>query len=107
MNRMINLFFYLSSAENAQKLVGSLLRERLVAHAAISEGAETMNNFDGSGEIRKEYVITAQTKAVLFEEISAFVTKNYQDEIRIFSLPIAQCNDAFSEVIRNRTKDPG
>lgn len=105
---MVNLFFYLNNEENANVLVRSLLHERLIAHAAISKCTETMGTMLGeSNMLREEFVITAQTKAVLFEEITAFVQKNSQDEIRIFSVPIVQCNDTFAEIIRSHTKDPG
>ena len=104
---MVNLFFYLDREENARQLVTALLRERLVAHAAISHCTVTMSTFNAQEEAKEEYVITAQTKAVLFDEVSAFVKNNFKGEIRIFSTPIAQCNDVFSEVIRTHTKDPG
>lgn len=104
---MVNLFFYLSDEEKARGLVSGLLEKKLVAHASITAGTETLFNNERQMVTRNECTVTAQTKAVLFEEISAFVRETYGNEIRIFSMPIAQCNDAFSQVIRNETKDPG
>ena len=104
---MVNLVLYLSDENKARTLVTTLLQKKLIAHASIATSRETLSALDGKLNVNLECVITAQTKAVLFEEISRLVTENYGNEIRIFSIPIAQCNDSFSEVIRTETKDPG
>ena len=104
---MVNLFFYLSDETKARELVSGLLEQRLVAHASITTGNETVRNAEKQVTLRNECIVTAQTKALLFEEISNYVNRYYGNEIRIFSVPIAQCNDAFSEVIRTETRDPG
>ena len=104
---MVNLVMYLSEEEKARGLVKILLHKKLIAHAAMNASVETLTIPENDVVRGRECVITAQTKAVLFEEITMLVKEHYGNEIRIFSYPIAQCNDAFSEVIRNETKDPG
>jgi uncharacterized protein involved in tolerance to divalent cations len=103
---MINISIYLDDEENAKKLVLGLLRARLVAHAAIEPENETLLNLEGEIIHKTEYLITAQSKALLFNEVCEHVKNNSSAQIKILSVPITQCNETFSEIIRTETKNP-
>jgi uncharacterized protein involved in tolerance to divalent cations len=101
---MINVYIYLNSAEDAGSLVEELLKEELVAHACIDKENNSMRLMDGKVVIELQYVITAQTRALLFTDIVKIVKANYMHETKVYSVPITQCNESFSEFIRQHTK---
>jgi uncharacterized protein involved in tolerance to divalent cations len=95
---MVNITLYLSTETDAEQIALGLLKEKLVAHASI---AEDNNSYVFDGEIKKErnYVVTAQTKSLLFSAIEDYIKQNCSEDIRIFSMPITQCNKAFYDYI--------
>lgn len=95
---MVNIIIYLNSEEDAEILALDLLKLKLVAHASIDIDN---NSYVFDGEIKKEknFVVTVQTKALLFSTIEDHVKKNFSEAIKIFSMPITQCNDAFYEYL--------
>ncbi len=101
---MINVYFYLTSEQDAESLVRALLREKLVAHASIDKENVSLMYENNQVVQKLEYLVTAQSKALLFNAIVDFVANNYGGNIKIYSLPITQCNETFSEVIRKQTK---
>jgi len=104
--KMINVNIYLDEEEPAKRIVLGLLKKRLVAHAAILPENETLLNLEGEIIEKREYVITAQTKALLFNEVCEYIQQHHTGPTKILSVPITQCNEAFSEIIRTGTKDP-
>jgi uncharacterized protein involved in tolerance to divalent cations len=101
---MINVYIYINNEEDAESLVSRLLEEGLVAHASIDRENNSMRLIDGKVVKELQYVITAQTRALLFNEIVKFVRLKFTQEPKIYSLPVTQCNDGFSEFIREQTK---
>jgi uncharacterized protein involved in tolerance to divalent cations len=98
---MINMYFYLDKTHSAEHLVEDLLENGLVAHASIDLNNNSMLKVNG--KIKKQIcsLITAQTKALLFDKISKYLTDKYHNHIKIYSAPIAQCNETFSDLIRS------
>ena len=103
---MINVYIYLESKKNAEILVRKLMEVRLIAHATIDKDNHSFILLNNKITEQSHYVITAQSKAILFTEIVDYVNSHGGENIRIYSLPITQCNEIFSEIIRENTK-PG
>jgi len=91
---MVNIIIYLNNSEDAEKLALDLLKLKLVAHASIDVDN---NSYVFDGEIKKEknFVVTVQTKGLLFTAIEEHVNENYPYKVKIFSMPITQSNAAF------------
>lgn len=100
---MISMYFYLDKSNDAEELVIDLLKKGLVAHASIDLNNNSMTMEKGKIKRQLCSLITAQTKALLFNKISEFLTNKYKNHIKIYSAPIAQCNEVFSELIRKNT----
>ncbi len=100
---MISMYFYLDKSHDAEELVIDLLKKGLVAHASIDLNNNSMTMEKGKIKRQVCSLITAQTKALLFNKISEFLTNKYKNHIKIYSAPIAQCNEVFSELIRKNT----
>lgn len=101
---MISVYIYINNEEDAESLVGELLQQRLVAHASVDRENNSMRLMDGRVVKELQYVITAQTRALLFNELVNFIKLKFSSEPKIFSLPVTQCNEGFSEFIRQQTK---
>ncbi|MCU0360442.1 MAG: divalent cation tolerance protein CutA [Bacteroidia bacterium] len=101
---MINVFIYVKNEEEAKLLAAELLQNKLVAHISIDFNNHVYSAFNGEFTEEINCLITAQTKALLFQEILDHVEKRLLNHVKIYSAPIAQCNSHFSEIIRSRTK---
>lgn len=101
---MVNVYIYLRNAEDAEQLAVSLLKRKLIAHASIDKDNTTVMYENDEIRYRLNYVLTAQTRALLFNAVVDYVQEHYSDHIKIYSLPITQCNKAFADVIREHTK---
>jgi uncharacterized protein involved in tolerance to divalent cations len=101
---MINVYISLKKEENAENLVSKLIELKLIAHASID--SDNLSYIADGGNVSKQIVslITAQTKSLLFDDIVKYVHQHYKGEIKIYSLPITQCNEMFSSLIRNQTE---
>jgi len=101
---MINVFIYVNKEEEARSLALALLEKKLVANISIDFNNHVYSAFNGELQEEVNCLLTAQTKALLFREILDEVQNRLQDHVKIYSAPITQCNDHFSELIRTRTK---
>lgn len=101
---MINLVVYLDKINNAKDLVALLLEEGLIANASIDH--DNIYYLKKEGKIQKTVnsVITAQTKAILFSEVTEFIRLHYGEHVPVYSLPITQANHSFDDLIRENTK---
>lgn len=101
---MVNVHIYVNNKRNAKALVMQLLDKRLVAHASIDQDNASFTR--RGDEIIQEvnYVITGQTKALLFNELVQVVDTFTNGSAKIYSLPITQCNIPFEVLIRDTTK---
>jgi uncharacterized protein involved in tolerance to divalent cations len=95
---MVNIIIYLNSESDAEQLAIDLLKAKLVAHASIDIENKS---FVYDNELIKEinFVVTVQTKALLFTAVEEYVKNHYGENIKIFSLPITQCNKAFYDYL--------
>lgn len=101
---MINVYIYLDSQKDARLLVEGLLAADLLAHASIDKDNHSFMKTNGIITEQTSYVITGQSKALLFGDIVRYVEAHGKDNIRIFSLPVTQCNETFANIIRTSTK---
>lgn len=101
---MINVYLYLESSKDAEELAKGLLAAKLVGHVSIDVNNKTMLNVKGVFVEQTSSLITAQTKAMLFHNILDYVSANYNETIKIYSVPITQCNDTFGKIIRDETE---
>jgi len=101
---MINVFIYVTNEEDARRLALVLLEKQLVAHISIDFNNHVYSAFNGELKEEVNCLLTAQTKALLFQEILDEVNARWHDHVKIYSAPITQCNKHFSELIRTRTK---
>ncbi len=100
---MINVYIYLDSQKDAHQLVTGLMEKELLAHASIDKDNHSFIKIDGKITEESNFVITGQTKALLFTHIIEFIEKCGIENTKIYSLPITQCNENFAEIIRNST----
>jgi uncharacterized protein involved in tolerance to divalent cations len=101
---MVNVIIYLKNHDEAKDLINEMLLDGLVAHASIDHENDSYKVVDGSVVKEVNFVITAQTKALLFSEIDSMVKKKLGDQVPIYSLPITQANDSFDRWIRSNTR---
>lgn len=100
---MISMYFYLDKTHDAEELAVDLLQRGLVAHASIDLNNNSLTMENGAIKKQECSLITAQSKALLFNKISEFLTSKYKNHIKTYSAPIAQCNEVFSDLIRTNT----
>lgn len=100
---MINVYIYLDSQEDAYALVKGLMDKDLLAHATIDKDNHSILKIDGKLTEQTNYVITGQSKALLFSSILAFIKQQGMENTRVYSLPITQCNENFAEIVRKNT----
>lgn len=101
---MINIVFYLKKEHDPIVLVEKLFRLELIASASIDQDNCTYTMEDGKLVRTVRSVITAQTKSLLFAEISKIVEEDYGVDIPINSLPIVLSNKMFDSTIRLKTR---
>ena len=100
---MVNIIIYLKKEHNAEKLIRFLLTEKLIATASIDE--DNISYHYEENELRENIhsVITAQSKALLFNKIVETIEIRFSEKIPIYSIPIIGSNNSFNELINNRT----
>lgn len=103
---MINLYIAHPNEKVARSMAADLLKEKLVSRLSIDYQNHVF-------ELRNEEVVesvicllTAQTKALLFNEIVLFIHEQYGQDIPVYSAPITQSFEAFTRQIREKTKNP-
>ena len=101
---MVNVIIYLNKENEAKELISVLLKSELVANASLDVKNVSYRLEKGSLIASSHAVITAQTKAMLFSEIEAYIKNIYGELLPIYSLPITQANNSFDDLIRNHTK---
>lgn len=101
---MVNVYIYLNSQQEAHEVALSLLERNLAAHASIDMDNNSYGKINGKIVKQGIYVLTLQTKALLFDKIVTFTIEKCGSGVKIYSLPITQCNETFSEDIRSHTE---
>lgn len=101
---MINIYIYLDNEADSESLVTNLLNQQLIAHASVDRDNNSFRKLNGLVVKETQYLITAQTRALLFTEVVKVVNSFTQGEAKIYSVPITQCTDSFSDFIRQQTK---
>jgi uncharacterized protein involved in tolerance to divalent cations len=79
------------------------MEKDLIAHASIDKDNHSIIKIDGKITEQTNLVITAQSKALLFNDILDFIEKNGIENTKVYSVPITQCNENFSDIIRKNT----
>lgn len=100
---MINVYIYLDSQKDARELVTGLMEKELLAHASIDKDNHSFLKIDGKITEQTNFVITGQSKALLFNNILDFIEKQGVENTKVYSVPITQCNENFGEIIRKNT----
>lgn len=100
---MISVHIYIDSQKDAILLMTGLMENDLLAHASIDKDNHSMFKIDGKITEQTNFVITGQTKALLFKNILDFIEGKGFDHTKVYSVPITQCNENFGEIIRNNT----
>jgi uncharacterized protein involved in tolerance to divalent cations len=100
---MINIYIHLDSQKDARSLVTALIERNLLAHASIGKDNHSMQKVEGAITERTNYVITGQTKALLFNQIISFIDSQGVENCNVYSVPITQTNKNFGEIIRDNT----
>ena len=103
---MVNIIIYLENelVEKAAQLVHALLENEFVASASIDEDNSYYIKKKGKVERTAHTVITAQTKSLMFTEITDFIEENVGKDVPVFSVPLTQMNEHFNDYIKSRTK---
>ncbi len=103
---MVNIIIYLENElmEKASRLVYDLLQNELVASASIDKDNSYYIQKNGKVEQTTHTVITAQTKSLMFTEITEFIEENIGTNVPVFSVPLTQMNEHFNDYIKSRTK---
>lgn len=100
---MINVYIYVDSQKDARELVTGLIEKDLLAHASIDRDNHSILKINGEITERTNFLITGQTKGLLFKNILDFIEKEGFDHTKVYSVPITHCNENFGEIIRNNT----
>lgn len=100
---MINVYIYLDSQKDARELVTGLMEKDLLAHASIDRDNHSILKIDGKITEQTNFVITGQTKALLFNNILEFIEQQGIENTKVYSVPITQCNENFADIIRKNT----
>lgn len=100
---MVNIVIYLKKEHNAKELVHLLLSERLIAYASIDENniSYLWNEIGITEEVYT--VITAQSKALLFNEIVKSVEAKIGENTPINATPIVGSNRIFDQTVKSKT----
>jgi uncharacterized protein involved in tolerance to divalent cations len=101
---MVNVYIYTHSNESARKIVLHLMSKDLMAHASIDKDNESFIKRDGEIVKEENYVITGQSKSLLFNQILEEVATVDAKNLKIFSVPITQCNKSFEDILRVNSK---
>lgn len=101
---MVNVLIYLDKKHNHLKLVEFLLSEKLIATASIDFNNLSYTLRDNKIEEQIFCVITAQSKALLFNDIVSAVEKTIGKGIAIIALPIVGYNQEYNELIKLKVK---
>lgn len=101
---MVNVFIYLDGEKTAIETASHLLDSGMAAHVSIDKDNHSYSKLNGKIMKQVTYVLTLQTKAILFDSIVNYILNTFGRQVKIFSMPITQCNEAFSEIIRHHTK---
>lgn len=100
---MLNIYIYLNDQVQPEEIIEKLLVERLVANASIDIDNNYYELINGEVKQKIHVVVTAQTKALLFEPLIQFVAEHYSADIPIFASPLVAANTNFDQFIRNST----
>lgn len=92
---MVNIIIYLEKEHNAKELVEHLLSEKLIASASIDQNNISYELENNNFSEKVYSVITAQSKALLFNEVVNAVTNKIGYELPINSIPIVASNKLF------------
>lgn len=100
---MVNIIIYLNKEQNAKDLVMHLLKEKQIASASIDENNISYELENNTFSEKVYSVITAQSKALLFNDVVNAVTDKIGYELPINSIPIVASNKLFDTKIKNKT----
>lgn len=100
---MISIYIYLDRQSHAEELMHDLLEKKLAAHASVDFDNIISTYEEGKLKTKKQCLITIQTKGLLFTPVVKLVQEKFGADTRIYSLPITQANEAFSDYIRENT----
>lgn len=100
---MVNVIIYLRNEHNAKELVKDLLSERLIASASIDENNVSYKIVEGVLKEDIYSVITAQSKALLFNNIVDAVELKLGEKVAINATPIVGANGFFNDTVRTKT----
>lgn len=100
---MINAIIYLRQEHNPKELIKFLLHKKLIASASFDENNISYKQ-DGD-EVKEEFfsVITAQSKALLFNDIVDEVESFLEERVSINSTPIVGASGFFNDTVRTST----
>ena len=100
---MIQLHIYIKGDKAAELLAQELLTQKLVAHVSIDYNNQSFLA-SSTGIVREvNCLLTAQTRALLFPNVLDLVKTHEEDQIKLYSTPIAQCNEVFFDLIQQGT----
>ena len=100
---MINVIIYLKKEHNSEKLVELLLSKKLIASASIDMDNVSYKIMDEVVVKEVFNVITAQSKALLFNSIVQLAENVIGESIAISSTPSVGANGFFNETVRSKT----
>jgi uncharacterized protein involved in tolerance to divalent cations len=100
---MVNILIYLDKSCDAKQTVKQLLSEKLIASASIDEN-NVSYEIEKDELIERVYsVITAQSKALLFNEVVNAVKKIIGQDVPIVVIPIVASTKTFDFKIKSKT----
>ena len=100
---MINVIIYLKKEENAKTLVEFLLQKKLISTASIDVDNIVYNLVDNVVVEENYSVITAISKALLFNSIVNAVENLIGEDTQINSIPIVGTNGSFYNTVKSKT----
>ena len=100
---MVTIIIYLKIEHNTQALVEHLLTSKLIAAATIDLNNVWYKMQPDQLVTESKNVISAQSKALLFNDVVTAVEKYIGNEVAINSTPIVASNRIFDSYIKSQT----
>jgi periplasmic divalent cation tolerance protein len=105
MDDLCMVYITASGRDEAQKIAGELVKEKLAACANIYDGLTSVYEWEGKMRSDSEAVMVIKTKRTLFEEMSKRVKELHSYSCPcIVALPLVNADKDFARWVRDNTK---
>lgn len=101
---MTNIIVFMTTAthQEAEKITGKLLDQKLIACANITGPVSSLFWWKGKISREKEFLVLMKTRAELFEELAKTIKQMHSYEVpEIIAVPILRGDQSYMEWLNN------